>query len=99
MKRVYLETLGCAIHRRPTETTVQGDTDMKARRSPQGRSRHEPEIVYRKGRPSAVLLDIKEYEALLERLEDLHDIEVLQQRKKDAPTYRDFDEYLAERDK
>jgi PHD/YefM family antitoxin component YafN of YafNO toxin-antitoxin module len=71
---------------------------MKAPRRASRRSLGEPEIVYRKGRPTAVLLDIRDYEALLERLEDLHDLEILRQRRQEAPVYRDFDEYLADRD-
>jgi PHD/YefM family antitoxin component YafN of YafNO toxin-antitoxin module len=98
MKRVCFETLGCAKNRVDSEITGRGETNMKARRIPNRRSISEPEIVYRKGRPTAVLLDIRDYETLLDRLEDLHDIEVLTKRLKDAPTYRDFDEYLAERD-
>jgi Antitoxin Phd_YefM, type II toxin-antitoxin system len=71
---------------------------MKAPRRASRRSLSEPEIVYRNGRPTAVLLDIRVYEKLLERLEDLHDIEVLNRRLKEGPVYRDFDAYLSDRD-
>jgi PHD/YefM family antitoxin component YafN of YafNO toxin-antitoxin module len=70
---------------------------MKAPRRASRRSLSEPEIVYRNGRPTAVLLDIRVYERLLERLEDLHDLEVLNQRRKKDLVYRDFDAYLADR--
>ena len=35
------------------------------------------EIIYRNGRPAAVILDIREYEELLERLEDAEDVRYL----------------------
>lgn len=70
---------------------------MKANRTPKAKH-EEPLILYRNGRPSAVLLDIKEYEDLLRRAEDLHDLVELQRRDKEPRVYRSFDEYLVERD-
>lgn len=37
----------------------------------------EPEIVTRKGKPVSVIIPIKAYEALLERLEDAEDVAYL----------------------
>ncbi len=34
------------------------------------------ELVYRDGKPAAVILDIAEYEELLERAEDLDDLRI-----------------------
>jgi len=36
--------------------------------------RVEPEIVFRNGKPAAVILDIAQYEELLERAEDTYDL-------------------------
>lgn len=38
----------------------------------------EPEIVIREGKPSAVILDIDEYQEMLERLEDMDDLRLLE---------------------
>jgi prevent-host-death family protein len=35
------------------------------------RKRKNPEIVLRQGKPAAVILDIQEYQEMLEQLEDL----------------------------
>ena len=40
--------------------------------------RKRPEIVLRDGKPSAVILDIDQYQELLERLEDAEDLEMLE---------------------
>jgi PHD/YefM family antitoxin component YafN of YafNO toxin-antitoxin module len=41
--------------------------------------KRSPEIVLRDGQPAAVILDIDEYQDMLERLEDLDDLEMLKQ--------------------
>ena len=41
-----------------------------------------PEIVLREGKPSAVILDIDEYRQMLERLEDLEDLNMLKEMRK-----------------
>ena len=40
------------------------------------------EIVLREGKPSAVILDIDEYRQMLERLEDLEDLNMLKEMRK-----------------
>ena len=40
-----------------------------------------PKIVYKGSKPVAVLLDLATYEALLERVEDQHDLEVVAKRR------------------
>jgi len=39
--------------------------------------RKEPEIIFRGGKPAAVILDIEAYREMLERLEDAEDLKVL----------------------
>jgi PHD/YefM family antitoxin component YafN of YafNO toxin-antitoxin module len=57
----------------------------------------EPEIVTRKGKPVSVILSIKHYEQLLERLEDAGDIAYLKKVRRKPMQYRSLDDYLAER--
>ena len=40
------------------------------------------EIVFRKGKPTAIILGIEEYRALLERLEDTENLKLLEEMKK-----------------
>jgi PHD/YefM family antitoxin component YafN of YafNO toxin-antitoxin module len=57
----------------------------------------EPEIVTRKGKPVSVILPMKEYEELLERVEDAHDLAWLKRARKKPLHYRPLEDYLAER--
>ena len=43
------------------------------------RSRKSPEIVLQDGKPTAVILDIDEYQEILERLEDTEDLKTLEE--------------------
>ena len=54
------------------------------------------EIIIRDGRPTAVILDIDEYEDMLERLEDLEDLETLKEMREKPLTFRRLDEFLSE---
>lgn len=56
----------------------------------------EPEIVRRKGKPVSVILPIKEYEELLERVEDADDATWLKKTRRKKLQYRSLDVYLAE---
>lgn len=56
-----------------------------------------PDIVYRDGKPSAVILDIAQYEELLERLEDLEDLKELGRIREEPQSYRSLDEILREK--
>ncbi len=47
-----------------------------------------PEIVLRQGKPSAVILDIDEYRKMLERLEDLEDLNLLKEMRKRPLKFR-----------
>ena len=58
--------------------------------------RRSLEIVLREGQPAAVMLDIDEYQDMLERLEDLDDLEMLKQMREKPLNFRRLDEFLAE---
>ena len=55
----------------------------------------EPEIVTRKGKPVSVILPIKDYEELLERVEDAEDIAWLKHARRKKLQYRPLEDYLA----
>ena len=58
--------------------------------------RRSPEIVIRDGQPAAVILDIDEYQDMLERLEDVEDLELLRQMREKPLKFRKLEEFLAE---
>lgn len=57
----------------------------------------EPEIVTRKGKAVSVIIPIKDYEELLERVEDADDVAGLKRARRKPLHYRPLEEYLAER--
>jgi PHD/YefM family antitoxin component YafN of YafNO toxin-antitoxin module len=57
----------------------------------------EPEIVMRKGKPVSVIIPIKDYEELLERVEDADDAAWLKRARRAPLHYRPLEDYLAER--
>jgi PHD/YefM family antitoxin component YafN of YafNO toxin-antitoxin module len=59
----------------------------------------EPEIVMRKGKPVSVIISIKDYEELLERVEDADDVAWLKRARKTPLQYRPLEDYLAERNR
>ncbi len=56
----------------------------------------EPEIVTRKGKAVSVIVPIKVYQEMVERLEDADDIEWLKKARKKPLSYRKLDEVLAD---
>ena len=61
------------------------------------KKRIEPRIVLdENGEPSAVILNIGEYEEMLERLEDIEDLKILNRLRKRPLRFRRFEEFLAE---
>ena len=64
---------------------------MKAKARKQG-----PEIIIRNGKPRAVILDIDEYQEMLERLEDVDDLKMLQEMRHKPMTFRKLEEFLEE---
>ena len=58
--------------------------------------RKTPELVFRQGKPSAVILDIDQYEEMLERLEDVEDIKLLRDMRKKSLQFRKLEDFLKE---
>ncbi len=59
----------------------------------------ESEIVTRKGKPVSVIIPIKDYEELLERVEDTDDVAWLKRARRKPLHYRPLEDYLAERNR
>ena len=57
----------------------------------------ELEIVMRKGKPVSVIIPIKYYEELLERVEDAGDVAALKRARSKPLHFRPLEDYLAER--
>ena len=57
----------------------------------------EPEIVTRKGKPVSVIIPIKDYQELLERVEDSADVGWLKRARSKPLRYRPLEDYLAAR--
>jgi PHD/YefM family antitoxin component YafN of YafNO toxin-antitoxin module len=58
--------------------------------------RRTPEIVLKEGKPAAVILDIDEYRKMLERLEDLEDLDVLKEMRRRPLRFRKLEDFLKE---
>lgn len=56
----------------------------------------EPEIVTRNGKPVSVILPIKKYQEMIERLEDAHDVEWLKRARRKKLHFRALEEVLAD---
>lgn len=59
----------------------------------------EPEIITRKGKPVSVILPIKDYNAILERLEDAEDVAYMKKARNRPLSFRPFGDYLTDRGK
>jgi hypothetical protein len=53
-------------------------------------------MIYKSGKPTAVILPLADYKELLERIEDAADLKWLQKARLQGATYRPFPEYLKE---
>jgi hypothetical protein len=53
--------------------------------------------VTRNGKPVSVIVPIKDYEELLERVEDAEDVAWLRRARRKPLRYRPLEDYLAER--
>ena len=63
------------------------------------RSKHKrkaPEVVFREGKPAAVILDIGDYRKMLERLEDIEDLRMLKEMRKRPLKFRKLEDLLKE---
>ena len=58
--------------------------------------RKAPELVIKEGKPTAVILDIDEYQEMLERLEDVEDLRMLEQMRKKPLKFRKLEDFLKE---
>ena len=58
--------------------------------------RKAPEIVYRRGKPTAVILDISEYQEMLERLEDIEDLKILERMRNKPLRFKRLSDFLKE---
>jgi PHD/YefM family antitoxin component YafN of YafNO toxin-antitoxin module len=58
--------------------------------------RKAPELVYRDGKPAAVIIDIDEYQDLLERLDDVDDLKMLAEMRQKPLKFKKLAELLAE---
>lgn len=56
----------------------------------------EPEIVTKKGKPVSVILPIKQYQEMLERLEDADDVAWLKKARRKKLHYRPLEDVLAD---
>ncbi len=55
-----------------------------------------PEIVLRNGKPAAVILNIEAYREMLERLEDMEDLQALAEMRKRPLKFKKLEDFLAE---
>lgn len=58
--------------------------------------RRTPEIILRDGKPSAVIIDIGQYQEMLERLEDIEDLMALEEMRKRPLAFKKLDDFLRE---
>ncbi len=57
----------------------------------------EPEVITRKGKPVSVILPLKVYQELLERVEDADDVAWLKRARSKPMRYRPLEDYLTDR--
>lgn len=55
-----------------------------------------PEIIIRDGKPVAVIVDIDEYQKILERLEDIEDLKMLKAMRKRPLKFKRLEDFLKE---
>jgi PHD/YefM family antitoxin component YafN of YafNO toxin-antitoxin module len=58
--------------------------------------RREPEIIIREGKPAAVIIDIDDYQEMLERLEDADDLKMLTELRRKPLKFKRLEDFLAE---
>jgi len=58
----------------------------------------KPQVVMKNGKPDAVIINIKDYRELLERLEDKEDIADLERIRKNGLRVKKFSDFLMEND-
>ncbi|MDI6852131.1 MAG: type II toxin-antitoxin system prevent-host-death family antitoxin [Deltaproteobacteria bacterium] len=63
---------------------------------PNKMKRREPEIILRKGKPAAVIIDIDDYQEMLEKLEDVEDLQMLAEMRKKPLQFKKLEEFIKE---
>lgn len=58
--------------------------------------RPSPAMVMKDGQPTAVILDLRTYEEMLERLDEIDDLAALREMRKKPLKFRDLDAFLSE---
>jgi PHD/YefM family antitoxin component YafN of YafNO toxin-antitoxin module len=58
--------------------------------------RKAPELVIKEGKPTAVILDIDEYQEMLERLEDIEDLRMLEQMRQKPLRFKKLENFIKE---
>jgi PHD/YefM family antitoxin component YafN of YafNO toxin-antitoxin module len=58
--------------------------------------RKEPAVIFQGNKPRAVILEIKDYEALLEIVEDAYDRKTLEQIRRKGTKFRKLEDFLKE---
>ena len=58
--------------------------------------RKDPEIIFRGGKPAAVIIDIDEYQEMLERLEDAEDLKILAEMRQKPLKFKRLEDFLTE---
>lgn len=56
----------------------------------------KPQLIMKNGKPNAVIIDIEDYRKMLERLEDKEDLDDLIKIRSGIPSFRKFEDFLAE---
>ena len=55
-----------------------------------------PDIIFRDGKPAAVVLDIDDYQEMLERLEDAEDLKALQEMRNKPLKFKKLEDFLVD---
>jgi len=58
--------------------------------------RKEPQIILRGGNPAAVILDIDDYQEMVERLENIEDLKILLEMRQKPLKFRKLEDFLEE---
>lgn len=54
----------------------------------------KPDFIYRNGKPISVILNISDYEEMLERLEEIEDLKLLEELRRKSLEFKEIDEVM-----
>jgi PHD/YefM family antitoxin component YafN of YafNO toxin-antitoxin module len=83
-------------HRLPADAEDRAAEDGRSACVKMKATHKEPSIVIRDGKPAAVILDIGEYQEMLERLEDIDDLKALEAMRRKTLKFRPLEDFLKE---